>query len=65
VRRPYRLFEVTGIEIEYPTVDRDLRALPLVEKGPVLIGVGALHLPGESGLVQLFRDAGFTVNRLY
>jgi hypothetical protein len=41
------------------------RALPLVEKGPVLIGVGALHLPGESGLVQLFRDAGFTVNRLY
>lgn len=41
------------------------RALPIVEKGPVLIGVGALHLPGESGLVERFREAGFTVNRLY
>ena len=27
----YRFFSVTGIEIEYPTVDRDLRAVPLVE----------------------------------
>lgn len=41
------------------------RALPHVEQGPVLIGVGALHLPGEGGLVERFRDAGFTVNRLY
>jgi len=29
--RPYRLFEVTGIELEYPTVDAELRAQPLVE----------------------------------
>ncbi|HXK54844.1 MAG TPA: TraB/GumN family protein [Hyphomicrobiales bacterium] len=41
------------------------RALPSVEKGGVMIAVGALHLPGEGGLVQRFRGAGFTVTRLY
>jgi len=29
--RPYRLFEVTGIELEYPTVDNQLNVQPLVE----------------------------------
>jgi hypothetical protein len=36
-------------------------ALPLIERGPTFIGVGALHLPGKTGLVQLLRDAGYTV----
>lgn len=36
-------------------------ALPLLDKGAVFIGVGALHLPGKTGLVQLLRDAGYTV----
>jgi len=31
----------------------------------VMIAVGAMHLPGEGGLVQRFRGAGFTVTRLY
>jgi gamma-glutamyl:cysteine ligase YbdK (ATP-grasp superfamily) len=30
-KRPYRLFEVIGIELEYPVVDGDLRAQSLVE----------------------------------
>ncbi|NKN36992.1 polysaccharide biosynthesis protein GumN [Agrobacterium sp. a22-2] len=37
------------------------RALPYLEKGNVMIAVGALHLPGEEGLVELFRTHGFTV----
>ena len=36
-------------------------ALPLLAKGNVFIGVGALHLPGRDGLVQLLRDKGYTV----
>jgi gamma-glutamyl:cysteine ligase YbdK (ATP-grasp superfamily) len=31
VGRPYRLFEVTGLELEYPVVGRDLAVRPLVE----------------------------------
>lgn len=36
-------------------------ARPLVDKGGAFIAVGALHLSGPSGLVQLFRDAGYAV----
>ena len=28
------------------------------------VAVGALHLPGEQGLVQLLRDAGYTVTAI-
>lgn len=37
------------------------RSLPLLEKGGAFIAVGALHLPGESGLARLAQDAGYTV----
>lgn len=37
------------------------RSLPHLLKGSVFIAVGALHLPGRSGLVELFREAGYTV----
>lgn len=36
-------------------------ALPLLAKGNVFIGVGALHLIGEDGLVALLRNAGYTL----
>lgn len=36
-------------------------ALPLVEMGGAFIAVGALHLSGPTGLVQLFREAGYQV----
>jgi uncharacterized protein len=36
-------------------------ALPLLKEGGVFIGVGALHLPGREGLVQLLREAGYAV----
>jgi uncharacterized protein YbaP (TraB family) len=37
------------------------RALPYIEKGNVFMAVGALHLPGEEGLVELIRGQDFTV----
>ena len=55
--------------LEY--VERDLivkrnhkmaeRALPLLAKGNAFIAVGALHLPGKEGLVELLRQAGYKV----
>jgi uncharacterized protein YbaP (TraB family) len=35
-------------------------ALPYLEKGGAFIAVGALHLPGKAGLVEMFRAAGYT-----
>lgn len=37
------------------------RAAPHLEKGGAFMAVGALHLPGEDGLVELLRAEGFTV----
>lgn len=42
------------------TVMRD-GAIPLIEEGGAFIAVGALHLPGKLGLVELLRQAGYTV----
>lgn len=36
-------------------------AKPHLEKGGAFVAVGALHLPGKSGLVSLLRQAGYTV----
>ena len=37
------------------------RAAPLLDRGDAFIAVGALHLPGEAGLVALLREAGYKV----
>lgn len=34
---------------------------PLIDKGPVLVAVGALHLPGRGGIVALLKEAGYTL----
>ncbi len=39
-------------------------ALPHLEKGGAFIAVGALHLPGKTGLVELFREAGYTATAI-
>ena len=41
------------------------RALPLLKKGKVFIAVGALHLPGQTGLVTLLQNAGYKVSAVY
>lgn len=38
------------------------RALAYLEEGNAFIAVGALHLPGETGLVAAFQNAGYTVS---
>jgi len=40
------------------------RALPLMAEGGTFIAVGALHLPGEQGILRLFEAEGFTLTRL-
>jgi uncharacterized protein YbaP (TraB family) len=48
--------------------DRNLRMrdrlMPLLMEGGSFIAVGAMHLIGEDGLVELLRAAGYTVTRI-
>lgn len=37
---------------------------PLLEQGGVFIAIGALHLPGDQGLVELLRQGGYTVTAI-
>ena len=36
---------------------------PLLEKGNGFVAVGALHLPGEKGIVETLRARGWSVTR--
>jgi uncharacterized protein YbaP (TraB family) len=40
------------------------RAAPELARGGVVMAVGALHLPGEDGIIEMLRGRGFTVTRL-
>jgi uncharacterized protein YbaP (TraB family) len=40
------------------------RAKTLIDTGPVFIAVGALHLVGNDGLVELLRASGYTLTRV-
>lgn len=40
------------------------RMLPGLREGGRVVAVGALHLPGEDGIVALLRQAGFAVTRV-
>lgn len=37
------------------------RIIPMIKEQPTFIGVGALHLPGDEGLIELLQKAGYTV----
>ena len=41
------------------------RMLPRLKQGSAFIAVGALHLPGEKGLLQLLTERGYTVSAVY
>ncbi|EHK58558.1 TraB/GumN family protein [Allomesorhizobium alhagi] len=38
------------------------KAAPILDEGDAFIAVGALHLPGPNGLVELLRKEGYTVS---
>ena len=38
---------------------------PRLEEGNAFIAVGALHLPGKDGLINLLREQGYTVKAVY
>lgn len=39
------------------------RLQPILKEGGAFVAVGALHLPGEVGLVELLRKSGYTLTR--
>ncbi len=41
------------------------RIKPLLEEGGAFVAVGALHLPGEAGLLRLLEKSGYRVSRIY
>ena len=41
------------------------RLQPYLEEGRVFVAVGALHLPGEAGLLNLLEERGYTVRVIY
>lgn len=55
----YAQFEETMVTTRNLTMLE--RSLPILENGNAFIAVGALHLPGEKGLAQLYENAGYTV----
>jgi uncharacterized protein YbaP (TraB family) len=57
-----RYFLAEGIEARNRRMLASL--LPLLEDGPVFVAVGALHLPGEAGLIALLRAQGFELSPL-
>ncbi len=59
---------VTARAEAYLLVERNItfvkNAMPLIAQGDAVIAVGAGHLAGSTGLVQMFRDEGLTVERV-
>lgn len=51
-----------GIDVRNQRMLRSL--LTYLEQGSVFVAVGALHLPGEEGLVKLLREQGFSMEPL-
>jgi hypothetical protein len=58
----YAAFEAAVIsERNYRMAER---AAPILADGGVFVAVGALHLPGKDGLIELLRQRGFAVSRI-
>ncbi|WP_299623606.1 TraB/GumN family protein [Pelagibius sp.] len=41
------------------------RMIPLLQEGHAFVAVGALHMPGEEGILNLLERRGYRVTRLY
>jgi len=58
--RQYFLYQ--GVELRNRRMLKTL--LPILETDRVFVAVGALHLPGNTGLIQLLRDQGYELQPL-
>ena len=58
----YAAFEETMITSRNRTMAE--RAAPVLAEGNAFLAIGALHLPGPGGLIELLRQAGYTVSRV-
>ncbi|WP_367717484.1 TraB/GumN family protein [Nitratireductor sp. GISD-1A_MAKvit] len=56
----YAAFDQAMIRVRNGTMAE--RARPILNGGKAFIAVGALHLPGKEGLIELLREDGFTVD---
>ena len=41
------------------------RALPVMEESSTFIAIGALHMPGEEGMLRLLEERGYRITRLH
>jgi len=56
-----RLLDRMVDERNHKMVDR---LIPLLSQGSSFVAVGALHLPGENGILQLLQQRGFKITRI-
>jgi uncharacterized protein len=57
--------ELTRLLLAGRNVTMAERATPLLEKGSAFIAVGALHLSGKGGLIELLRAKGYQVTNVW
>ncbi|GAB1580186.1 TraB/GumN family protein [Phyllobacterium phragmitis] len=58
----YAAFEQTMIEARNAVMAE--RAVPILDDGNAFMAIGALHLPGEKGLIELLRAKGYRISRV-
>ena len=60
---------IERLALDYVLIERNgffvAAARPLLDQGGAVLAVGASHLPGELGMVEMLRDAGYTVDRVW
>lgn len=65
---PERVAEDYAVMEDVMMIRRNQAWIPVIEeaavRGPVFAAFGALHLSGESGVLNLLQDRGFTLERL-
>lgn len=66
---PDEAARIEGLALDYILVERNgffvTAARPLLDQGGAVLAVGASHLPGELGMVEMLRDAGYAVERVW
>jgi uncharacterized protein len=68
VYAPDEAARIERLALDYVLVERNgffvTAARPLLDQGGAVLAVGASHLPGDLGMVEMLRDAGYQVERV-